>query len=290
MLCNAGGVTVSYFEWVQDIQQFMWSEEQVNEQLKKLMLGAVPPGAQGGQEQKADQPGGRVEPRGSEGRDREGQTGALPVSGHGIGDRASPQWNWAGWALVGAAFVVGFVNFPLQVLGTQLEYLPGDPADNRLNNYILEHGYRCLTGHSADFWNAPIYYLAPGVTAWSDAHLGMLPSYAAMRAVGLSPERAFQGHFILCFVLNFAAAAWAIRRLGFGPVGVAIGTVCLPASPCHCRPTSAHTPVRVPHPPALVFTWEFLRTPPTWRLIAAAWCIAGQVYLTVFIGFSSRSS
>jgi len=40
ILCNAGGVTVSYFEWVQDLQQFMWGEEQVNAQLKKLMLGA----------------------------------------------------------------------------------------------------------------------------------------------------------------------------------------------------------------------------------------------------------
>jgi glutamate dehydrogenase (NAD(P)+) len=40
VLCNAGGVTVSYFEWVQDIQQLMWSEAQVNERLQELMLRA----------------------------------------------------------------------------------------------------------------------------------------------------------------------------------------------------------------------------------------------------------
>jgi glutamate dehydrogenase (NAD(P)+) len=38
ILANAGGVIVSYFEWVQDLQFFFWEEEEVNHNLERLMV------------------------------------------------------------------------------------------------------------------------------------------------------------------------------------------------------------------------------------------------------------
>jgi glutamate dehydrogenase (NAD(P)+) len=40
VLANAGGVVVSYFEWVQDLQNFFWTEDEVNHKLRDILVKA----------------------------------------------------------------------------------------------------------------------------------------------------------------------------------------------------------------------------------------------------------
>lgn len=87
-----------------------------------------------------------------------------------------------------------------------------DVGDTRFNNFILEHGYRWITGQTSSFWDAPFFFPIRNAAAYSDTLLGAAPLYWLWRLVGFLPDTAFQLWQLSVSVLNFAVFYWFAKR------------------------------------------------------------------------------
>jgi hypothetical protein len=100
-----------------------------------------------------------------------------------------------------------------------------DLGDARMNNYVLEHGYRWLTGAHPSFWDPPIFFPAKNVAAYTDVLLGAAPIYWLWRLVGFLPDTAFQLWMLCLSTLNFwMFRLWLRRGLGFEETAAAAGS------------------------------------------------------------------
>ncbi|QEL21121.1 hypothetical protein [Limnoglobus roseus] len=183
-------------------------------------------------------------------------------------------------------FVVGFAQGPMKFVGSDFGYLPGDIVDNRFNHYVLEHGYHTIAvGKVKRFWNAPFMFPTPMMTAGSDHHLATLPLYAVLRAVGFSPEHAFQGWFLVLSALNFAAAYWAARRFSLDRIGAAAAAYLFAFGlPAFGQVTHIQLVERFAAPVAVALAWRFLWQPSPRTLFAASAAFVAQVYACMYIG------
>jgi hypothetical protein len=210
---------------------------------------------------------------------------ALRLPAPPVADRR-PRRAWAAEAaLAGAVLLAGLYLVPLRAVGSDFSRIPGT-LDSRFNNYVLEHGWRWLTGRDPSFWDAPFYYPQPGVTAYSDAHLGTLPLYGLLRAAGLDRETAFQGWFLAFFPLNFLACYWALRRLPVRPLGAAAGAYHFAFGlPVVGQFEHLQLLPRFPAPVALYFAARACDRggARAWAGLAAA--VVAQFYAAIYLGY-----
>src|ERR1700739_3337747 len=108
--------------------------------------------------------------------------------------------------------LAGLYFVPLKILDKDFSKIPGDLGDARFNNYILEHGYKYLTGKTDKYWDAPFMYPYKNVIALSDNLLGTVPVYSFFRMIGYDRETSFQWWFLALFALNFICCFWALNK------------------------------------------------------------------------------
>ncbi|HUT92168.1 MAG TPA: hypothetical protein VMY37_21925 [Thermoguttaceae bacterium] len=105
----------------------------------------------------------------------------------------------------------------------------GGLGDARLVNYILEHGYRWVMQRPSheSFWDVPVLYPYPHVSAFTEVMLGVGPYYWIWRWLGCAADTAFQLWILTVWSLNYAAAYFMLRScVQAGAISAAFGA-CL---------------------------------------------------------------
>lgn len=161
--------------------------------------------------------------------------------------------------------------------------LPGN-LDTLFNRYVMEHGYRWLTGQEPSFWNAPFFYPAPLTLAYSDCHAGNLVFYAMFRFFGFSPDGAIQCWILLQYVLNFLACNWLLRHLGFSTFAACLGSYLYAfGMPVTAQIGHIQLLPRFMIPVAFGLAYSFWKNPNTGQLallaLAVCWQFASSIYL-----------
>jgi len=185
-----------------------------------------------------------------------------------------------------ACLVYGIYSVPIALFETNLRMIPGDYGDARFNNYILEHGYKYLTGQVSSFWDAPMMYPFKNTIAFSDNLLGTLPIYAAFRAFHFDRETSFQLWIIALFTLNYVCSFWVLKKW-FKNIPLAITGAYIFAFGIFIIGQMDHVQVfpRFISPLVFYWFWNFLTKGKTRYFLFTLLGIVFQFYCAVYLGF-----
>ena len=188
-------------------------------------------------------------------------------------------------AVPGFFLLLGLWLVVIRPLGPNLALIPGDLGDVRFNNYILEHFFRWISGLDKSYWTMPIFYPFPNTTAFSDNLLGSAPFYAIFRWIGLDRESAYQGWYILGFILNYLSVAFVLSRFKLRPLAIAAGAFFFAFGlPILAQENHPQLLYRFGVPLACFFLWQLAQKPRLRALVFLVAMSVFQLYLGIYNG------
>jgi hypothetical protein len=134
--------------------------------------------------------------------------------------------NWSATTFEVVLGAVGLLMSLWPSIRTRGAFMPGDPGDVRYVHYVLEHGYRWISGSPAhaSLWNPPFFYPASNMLAYSDTMLGSAPFYWVWRVLGIGADPSFLLWLMTLLVLGYVLFLLLLKRsFGLRPLPSAFG-------------------------------------------------------------------
>ena len=187
------------------------------------------------------------------------------------------------WGVTIGLFIVLFYSF--SIVGFSLEFFPGDLADGRFNNFILEHDYLFFIDEVEFYWDAGFMYPEPAVISYSDNLLGTAPFYAMFRWL-FDRETSYQLWFVLMTLFNFISAYLFLKIVFKDKDSAVVGALVFAISMVlYGQVSHAQTFVRFPIPIAFLFCFLFLKDLKPVYFFGIVFTVVYQIYCGIYLGF-----
>jgi hypothetical protein len=164
--------------------------------------------------------------------------------------------------------------------------MPSKEGDVRFNNYILEHGYKYLTGNQCSFTDTSFFYPEKGVLGYSDTLIGSLPLYIPFRLAGCDRYTALQLWYLLNTVLNYLSSYIALKKISGSFTGAVTGSYLFSFSLSNVQAIWHPQMIGLfPVPLFFYFTINFIEKAKCWHLALMVLLLSFQTYIAGYSGF-----
>lgn len=182
--------------------------------------------------------------------------------------------------------LIGLYLVPISIYELDFSKIPGDFGDARFNNYVLEHGYKYISGQVDSYWSAPFMYPYEKSISFSDNLLGTMPIYALFRVLDFSRETSFQLWLLVLFVLNYTCSYWVLKKWSNHNVISAVGAYIFAFSILLVGNIyNVQTMPRFIVPITFYFLWMYLKNKNLAYLLGTGICLVYQFYCGIYLGF-----